>query len=356
LPAAATTADEEDAKHSEQRANDHAAFRDRREHRDENRRRTKPGRRWRGKVHAMTAPDLGGARCSRSWRVDAGWRHDPEIGCAVFDPDLGRGLHAGELVNHGEDRYVHRPWRTWVELAERLGLRLLTPRAHATASQLVVLRFERLTPAIAARPRGEDLTERYGLGSSYARISKLEDPGFVIDLGEALARCALGPAPRILDLGVNIGDELALIGHHAPELDLRRSSASTTASAIAAMVSHQLPVHRGRPQCAARLGLGVRSRDPPARFRAGIVTASCVSRPTPSPRRRGDPGSGPAATRRRVDGTRMKNFRQPELGLLVKDIAFYRKYLQQHHRQVFVTGKYYLLVTAVPTSAHTEQG
>ena len=45
-------------------------------------------------------------------------------------------------------------------------------------------------------------------------------------------------------------------------------------------------------------------------------------------------------------GARMKNFRQPELGLLVKDVAFYRKYLQQHDREVWVTGKSYLLVTA----------
>ena len=46
-------------------------------------------------------------------------------------------------------------------------------------------------------------------------------------------------------------------------------------------------------------------------------------------------------------GARMKNFRQPELGLLVKDVAFYRKYLQQHGRRVFVTGKNYIFVTAV---------
>ena len=48
-------------------------------------------------------------------------------------------------------------------------------------------------------------------------------------------------------------------------------------------------------------------------------------------------------------GARMKNFTEPELGLVIKDIAFYRKYLQQHHRQVFVTGKHYLLVTGVST-------
>jgi len=46
-------------------------------------------------------------------------------------------------------------------------------------------------------------------------------------------------------------------------------------------------------------------------------------------------------------GARMRNFSQPELGLVIKDIAFYRKYLQQHHRKVFVTGRNYLFVTAV---------
>ena len=46
-------------------------------------------------------------------------------------------------------------------------------------------------------------------------------------------------------------------------------------------------------------------------------------------------------------GARMRNFRQPELGLVIKDVAFYRKYLQQHDREVFVTGHHDLFVTGV---------
>ena len=46
-------------------------------------------------------------------------------------------------------------------------------------------------------------------------------------------------------------------------------------------------------------------------------------------------------------GARMVNFTEPELGHVIKDVAFYRKYLQQHHMQVFVTGKNYVLVTGV---------
>jgi hypothetical protein len=49
-----------------------------------------------------------------------------------------------------------------------------------------------------------------------------------------------------------------------------------------------------------------------------------------------------------IYGARTKNFRQPELSLVIDDIAFYRRYLQQHRRKVYVTGKHTLLVTATP--------
>ncbi|HEY0194510.1 MAG TPA: hypothetical protein VGC42_25535, partial [Kofleriaceae bacterium] len=35
----------------------------------------------------------------------------------VLDPDLGRGLYAGERVDHAGAPHVHRPFRVWVDLA-----------------------------------------------------------------------------------------------------------------------------------------------------------------------------------------------------------------------------------------------
>src|SRR5512140_957919 len=85
----------------------------------------------------------------------------PELRFEVLDPDLGRGRYAGELVEHEGETYVHRPFRVWVDLAERLGLRLGTPRA--TAPPLVELRFERLDRDARWAPPGDvDATERYG--------------------------------------------------------------------------------------------------------------------------------------------------------------------------------------------------
>src|SRR5690606_20231597 len=127
----------------------------------------------------------------------------------VLDPDLGHGLYAGERVTVGNREHVHRPWRTWVELAERLELRLSTPRPDGDGMVLVELRP--LDPHARWEPGDEiPAREKYGAASGYQRISKQEDPGFVLDLADALQRVGLGPHARVLDLGVNTGEELLL--------------------------------------------------------------------------------------------------------------------------------------------------
>jgi 2-polyprenyl-3-methyl-5-hydroxy-6-metoxy-1,4-benzoquinol methylase len=270
----------------------------------------------------------------------------------ALDPDCGRGCYPGERV----DGRVHRPYRVWLELAERLGLRMLTPQADG---ELVRLRFEQLDPHRRLRPAGIDVTERYGASSEFARISKHEEPGFVLDFADALARVSLAARARVLDLGVNTGDELALAMALAPALaDASFVGVDHSASAIAvarARFGGRVSLHVADLAALEALDLGT--------FDLVISIGTLQS-----------PGIDDREVVRRVvqrhlaptgavifgfpncryidgeleHGTRMKNFRQPELGLLVKDVAFYRKYLQQHHRRVFVTGQHYLFVTAIP--------
>ncbi len=281
----------------------------------------------------------------------------------VIDPDHGRGRYAGEPVDgDGGERFVHRSWRVWAELAERLQLRMLTPRKDGALVRIALERLggvERWGAGAAGAP-AEDASERYGAESRYARVSKLEDPGFVLDFADALARAAPAPGARILDLGVNTGDELALIQHLAPALrDTAHfvgvdHSASALAVARARFPGPNVELVEGDLNRLAELALGtfdlVISLN--TLQSAGIDDREVLRRIVQHHLAPigavilGLPNS------RYVDGeleygARMRNFRQPELGLLVKDVAFYRKYLQQHHRQVFVTGKHYLLVTAV---------
>ncbi|HSK01902.1 MAG TPA: class I SAM-dependent methyltransferase [Kofleriaceae bacterium] len=275
----------------------------------------------------------------------------------VLDPDLGAGCYAGELVEHDGARYVHRPFRVWVDLAERLGLRLCMPRALAPPLVRIVL--ERLDRTARVHADAADPTERYGTASVFARIHKLEDPGFVLDLTEALDRVAPPAGARVLDLGVNTGDELALLLARSPALrDATIVGVDHSASAIARarerFAGHRVELHVADVGALAALGLG--------RFdlvlsigtlqSAGIDDRELVRRVVQDHLAPGGAVIFGFPNCRYVDGeveygARMKNFRQPELGLLVKDVAFYRKYLQQHRRQVFVTGKHYVLVTGV---------
>ena len=282
------------------------------------------------------------------------------VSLQVLDPDHGRGSYAGEQVTVGSARYIHRPFRVWVELAERLGLRLLTPRP--AAAPLIELRFERLDPATGwQKDAPADPTEKYGAASGFARISKLEEPGFLVDFAEALARVDLQPGARVLDLGVNTGDELALIGALAPGLGDQVSFVGVDHSRSALAVARQrFPgsrFHFVDADLGQLAGLDVGAFDL-------VVCIGTLQSPGIDDRellrhivqRRLLPGGSVILgfpNCRYVDGevqqgTRMVNFREPELGLLIKDVAFYRKYLQQHHRQVHVTGSRYVLVTGVP--------
>lgn len=266
----------------------------------------------------------------------------PELAFRVLDPDRGRGRYAGELV----DGWVHRPWRVWIDLAERMGLRMLTPRP--ADPPMVELRFERL--GAPWRPDGEG-RERYGLGSGFERIRKLEDPAFVLDLEQALARVALPPGGRVLDLGCNTGDVLAMMPAGAQLVGVDHSATAIEAAherlpqatLVEADVTRLPPL--GRFDLVISIGLlqsGALDDRELVRHVVQHLLASAGAVIFGWPNCRYVDGE--------VEyGARMKNFREPELGLVIKDVAFYRKYLQQHHRQVYVTGKHYLLVTGVST-------
>jgi hypothetical protein len=249
------------------------------------------------------------------------------VSIRVLDPDRGCGKYAGELV----DDHVHRPFRVWVDLADRLDMRLRTPRVVGDYVELV---FEPLEQASTPWD---------------ARMTKLEDPCFVIDFLEALDRVQL-TAPRVLSLGVKRGDEIALIRRRYPEAAItgvdRDASARASARERWPGVTF-IEADLAQPLAVGRFDLVVAiatlqssdldDRDLLRRIvqdhlepRGAVIFAVPNCRYQDGEQR---------------FGARMKNFSQPELGLLVKDVAFYRKYLQQHHRQVWVTGKSYILVT-----------
>jgi SAM-dependent methyltransferase len=294
--------------------------------------------------------------------IDARLRAGDEVAFVVADPDRGRGLHAGETVALDGRAFVHRPYRVWVDLAERRRLRMLTPRVHADGR--VCLRFEPLRDEAAAPT--EDRREKYGVASEFARVHKLEDPSFVIDFAEAIERVGLRPGARVLDIGVNTGDELALLHHVlpgvAPTLTVvgvdHSHSAITTArdrfpGDNVTFIEGDINELERLDEAPFDLVICIGTLQSPGVDDRAVLRHLVQRRLTPAGALLlGFPNS------RYLDGevlfgARMKNFRQPELSLLVKGLAFYKTYLQQHRRHVYITGKHDVLVTAVPKTDKT---
>lgn len=278
-----------------------------------------------------------------------------EVTIEVPDPDLGRGGYPGERVGPGK-AFVHRPLRSWCDLAEGLGCRMLTPRT--VDSTHIALRFEALGPEASfhgGKLEDEPIQERYGAASTFARIRKLEDAGFLLPWVEALSRMRVPPGARVLDLGVNRGDELEAVLAHVPDATIVGIDHSETALAEARLRFpdgrhrfvkadlRELPPGLGTFQLVVSIGTlqspGVDDRAllrrlvqehvrpeaallfgfPNSRFRDGEV----------------------------IYGARVRNLREPDLSLVIKDLAFYKRYLHQHGFRTYVNGKYDLLLTAV---------
>ena len=267
------------------------------------------------------------------------------------NPDLNIGLFTGELFEHSGVRYRHRPLRVWLELAERLGCRLHTPEPEGTFVKFTVSKL-----VDTSWHQGKAGRETYGEASEFSRVQKLEEPTFLFDYTRALERVTLTKESRVLSLGVGRGDELRPfetffegynlsftgIDHSASALSLARErfpranydfiQADLNAleklgrfDLIVSIATFQSPGVQGHTLIRKLVQNYLTERGslilalPNCRYRDGEV----------------------------VYGARMKNFSEPDLSLVVKDLAFYRKYLQQHRFQVFLTGKYYLFLTAV---------
>lgn len=286
----------------------------------------------------------------------------------VPNPDLGRGHPGGTLLEDPFDpqlgHFRHRSYRNWIDVAEILSCRMLTPIVES--SSRIVLRFERL-PLADKSPANEDAAakesleqERYGAHSAFYGIQKLEEPHFYQDLCTAYQRVRAESAQRVLDLGVHRGDELlplAKLWEQNPKTPRYCLGIDHCPSAIAEARQRFCPESfEFRDQSLQEWLTG---DEDPFDLLISIGTLQC----------RGVDGKSlfPGILRRYLKkggavilgfpnlryldgelrlGGKMRNFTEVEHSLVFKDVMFYRKLLQRRADRVVLTGRYYLFVTA----------
>jgi len=276
-----------------------------------------------------------------------------EVAFTVPDPDLGRGRYAGEATEWG----LHRPWPTWTDLADLLGAHLLTPERAGEGRVRVRLRAHAAVP--------EPDANGYGTGGDWGRVDKLEDPVFLFTLVEALRRVNPPEGGRVLALGVNAGRELDALPLAFPGRPFEVVGVDVDGTALAAAAV--------RHPDATFLTLDVNTLPAPALGRFDLIlTLSLLQSPAVRQdvllaalrRHHLTPGGGlvlgfPNARYRDgvlSYGARLRNFSRPDLSLLASDVTAARRGLQKHGFKVFVTGKYEVLVTAIPGGITTPGG
>ncbi|MBN2716533.1 MAG: methyltransferase [Deltaproteobacteria bacterium] len=274
----------------------------------------------------------------------------------IKDADDG---YPGQLIDTAFGKIRYRTMQNVVDLAEALGC-VVTPRRFDAPWLQVTL-----TPC---RPesdwhRAARDVEKYGVDSPYQRIQKLEDPSFLSDLRRSLIEANVAGQEHLLNLGVNTGDELMSVLELNPDVGCVGIDHSPSAIAAArqrfAGTMHTFiemdingidkidASHHKRYDLFMSLGTlhspGVDSKrvfmwcmrhllSPSASVIIGFPNCRWVN---------GVP----------VFGARTKNRRAQDMSLVVKDVYFIKKYLQQHRFNTTIFGKYYLFVvgTKSPT-------
>lgn len=274
----------------------------------------------------------------------------------VVDPDLQSEFYPGEKNSDGK-----RIWgyRAWVDLAELCHCRMLTPMKHTENSEMVLLRFEKLSD-ISFADDDAPKAEKYGTASNYNRFSKNQEPHFLQTTLDALRRIDLSGNAKILNLGINNGDEIELFKTAYPDKwkTMHIVGIDHCQSAI-----HQAQKRYPHANCDFRAeDINLIDFSILGRFDLIFSIGTLHSPGIENQKKKlmdlvqlclkphgamilGFPNCRWIG-HELLYGKRAANYNFPEQSLLYRDVDFAKRYLQQHKFRVTLTGKYYLLLTA----------
>ena len=259
---------------------------------------------------------------------------------------------------------LHHSWKVWNDLAELLYCRMLTPQP--LDNDKLLLRYQKLDLSDSFHRSTEgDKREKYGTASRFATIQKNEEPSFFFAFRRALQQVRIEERHTILDLGVNSGDEfdmirklvnddhwqqMQLIGiDHSPsaieEAQARFPEENCTFHCHDINRLNELPI----PKADLLLSIGT-LQSPSIDFKPLFMSLIQNYLTKEGAVILGFPNC------RWIDGemiygAKAPNYNFPEMSLVIKDIYFCKKYLQQHRFRVTITGKDYLFLTATKIGA-----
>ncbi|WP_419770076.1 MAG: class I SAM-dependent methyltransferase [Candidatus Marinarcus sp.] len=274
----------------------------------------------------------------------------------VLNPDLFDSTYAGNLVTLEGNEYLYRGYKAWMDLAETLFCKILTPKI--VSKYHVLLQFKKLDQNISFHHSCLEANEKYGENSEFSRINKNEEPAFLQAYKVALDFAKISEKKRVLNLGINSGDEFALIlqmykNHKNIEFVGVDYCKSAILSAKRKFDFENMKFYAHDINELGQLNLG--------KFDAIITIGTLQSSSIDFKltfmsliqnylEKNGSIILGFPNCRwldgEMIYGAKMPNYSFSEMTLLYKDVYFCKKYLQQKQFKVMITGKNYIFLSA----------
>ena len=274
----------------------------------------------------------------------------------VVNPDIATSTYNGTRLQIGNETAIYRGYKTWLDLAHILGCRMLTPTI--VDEHFIIMRYEKLTQD-SFHASDAQKEEKYGNDSIFSAIHKNEEAGFLHYFTQALQNVKIDERKRVLNLGINSGDEFELIQKLSKNFaNLELVGIDYCASAIEsakekfhkeknvkliqADINKLNELNLGEFDLIISIGTLQSSNLEYNKLLMSLVQNQLSRKGAMIlawPNCRWRDGE-------MLYGARMKNYSFSEMSNLYKDVVFAKKYLQQKKFRVTITGKDYIFVTA----------
>ncbi|MDQ1338811.1 MAG: hypothetical protein QG617_1779 [Campylobacterota bacterium] len=250
-------------------------------------------------------------------------------------------------------------YKAFADLAQLYFMRLLTPIKKDETS--TILRFQKLHLESSFHKDNDKSSEKYGAGSDFFAIDKTAQFSFLYYYKKALEFVNFKGKKRVLNLGVNRGDEFAVIKNMLTNEEfcgIEFVGIDYSASAIeyakkeflqhenVEFICHDInrleELELGRFDLIISIGTLQSSN---IEFNAAFMSIYQNHLASGGAMILGFPNCR-WIEREMIYGAKAPNYSFSELSLVLKDIHFCKKYLQQKKYRAVVTGKDYLFLSA----------
>ena len=261
-------------------------------------------------------------------------------------------LKAKEIL---EFEIQHPDYKVLVDIGQIYYCRMLTPKI--INENTIIAIYEKLNKNESFHKDTKD-EEKYGVNSTFASIKKNEQASFLYYYKQALKNVNINKRTKILNLGVNSGDEFEVIKNYASNfenlellgIDYSKSAIDeaknnfkqNNVSFICANINELDKLNLEEFDLIITIGTLQSSN-----IEFNIVFQDIVQKYL---KKTGAMILGFPNCRwidgEMIYGAKAKNYQFPESSLLYKDVMFCKKYLQQKKYRVTITGKDYIFLTA----------